>query len=219
MIGDSTMSIKPEKELPENGWGMALTHYCKSTVQLDNYARNGRSTKSFINENLWDTVYRKISKGDYVIIQFGHNDEKANDTTRYTLPQTSYKINLRKFITDTREKGGIPILCTSIVRRDFDDNGKLKNTHGDYPNAVRELAVEMNTTLIDLEKLTTQRINELGPEQSKTLFMILAPKESPNFPNGKEDNTHLKIQGAEMVAELFVQEVKRQQLKLSSLFK
>jgi lysophospholipase L1-like esterase len=219
MIGDSTMSIKEEKAFPENGWGMALEKFCNKSTALYNYARNGRSTKSFINEGLWDKVNQNIEAGDFVIIQFGHNDEKSKDTLRYTVPQTTYKENLRRFINDTRKKGGLPILCSPIVRRQFDKEGKLINTHGAYPEAVRELAIETNVPLIDLEKLTSEIVGELGLEKSKKLFMVLAPHEYPNFPSGKEDNTHLQVEGAKIVAELFVNDIKNQKLPLVSAFK
>lgn len=217
MIGDSTMSVKPEKAFPENGWGMALEKMISPSTELQNHARNGRSTKSFISEGLWEKVFQNISPGDYVIIQFGHNDEKNQDSTRYTLPQTTYKENLRRFINDTRSKKGFPILCTPIVRRKFGKDGKLVNTHGEYPQAVRELATEMQVPLVDLEKLTMDAINEAGEEGSKQYYMILAAGEHPNFPEGKEDNTHLKEKGASLVARLFVTTVQKQQWPLAAL--
>jgi lysophospholipase L1-like esterase len=218
MIGDSTMSVKDEKAFPENGWGMALEKLLNENVELKNYARNGRSSKSFINEGLWDKVKQDMKEGDYIIIQFGHNDEKINDSSRYTTPQTTYKENLRKFISETKQKGGVPVLCTPVVRRKF-KHGKLIDTHGDYPNAVRELAKEMNVLLVDMNVLTEQTLSDLGEEKSKKLFMILGKGEYPNFPDGKEDNTHLQQNGASVFASLFVDDVKKQNLLLAKLFK
>jgi lysophospholipase L1-like esterase len=219
MVGDSTMADKPERALPENGWGMALLQTLSPGTELKNFARNGRSSKSFFDEGSWSKAAATIAAGDYVIIQFGHNDEKNQDSTRYTVPRTSYKEYLRKYITDTRSKGGIPVLCTSIVRRKFDHSGNLVSTHGDYPEAMRELAVEMNVWLIDLETLTAAVMQAAGPEKSRHYYMNLAAGEHPNFPEGKEDNTHLQVKGAGMVAGLFISEVKKMQWPLSHCFR
>jgi lysophospholipase L1-like esterase len=218
LVGDSTMAIKPERAFPENGWGMALNRYLKSNAIIENHAVNGRSSKSFMNEGRWDTICNKISAGDFVIIQFGHNDEKIKDSTRYTLPQTTYKEYLRKYIMDTRSNGGNPILCTSIVRRHFGSDGQLIDTHGAYPVAMREVAREMNVPLVDLQKLTEEEVNRLGIENSKNMFMILNPGEYQNFPDGKSDSTHLSFEGAKMVAKLFVGEVKKQKLNVAKWF-
>lgn len=219
MIGDSTMSIKSSKAEPENGWGMGLPAWLKKGVELQNYARNGRSTKSFIDEGLWDTACDHLAKGDFVIIQFGHNDEKNEDPKRYTTPQSTYKENLIKFINQTRAKKAFPILCTPIARRIFDENGRLKNTHGDYLLAVKEVAIAYQVPLVDLEKLTTDTLNHLGNVASKKFFMVLDKNEYPNFPDGKIDNTHLRKEGATLVAKLFVQDAQRQHLTITSLFK
>ena len=145
MIGDSTMANKEASKFPETGWGQVLSAFVDtSRAVIDNHARNGRSTKSFINEGLWTTVEQRIMPGDYVFIQFGHNDEKINKAAVYARAETTYKLNLKKFIDETRAKGGIPVLFTSIVRRDFMDNGKLRDTHKEYIDAVKEVAVEMN---------------------------------------------------------------------------
>lgn len=218
MIGDSTMSVKSEKAFPENGWGMALSSLIKEDAVISNFAVNGRSSKSFIDEGRWDSVCNKIKKGDYVIIQFGHNDSKP-DSARHTNPQTTYKHNLRKFVTDSRNKGANPILCTSVIRRHFGSNGMLTDTHGGYPRAMREVAAEMNVPLIDLQKLTEKEINKLGPVESKKLFMMLNPGEYPNFPEGKSDSTHLRIEGACFVAKLFIHNAKKQHLPVSYYFK
>lgn len=216
MAGDSTMAEKPEKAFPENGWGMALERRLLSSASITNYARNGRSTKSFKDEGLWEKLYQQITPGDFVIIQFGHNDEKKQDSTRYTEPWTSYTANLRKFVTDTRTKGGLPVLCTPIVRRKFDPEGKLVNTHGEYPAAVRALAEEMQVPLIDLEMLTANEVNTAGPEKSARYYLLFGPGEYANFPEGKEDNTHLRVEGADKVAELFINELRRLHLPLEN---
>ncbi len=152
LIGDSTMADKPLADNPERGWGQMFPMFFNDQVQIENYAKNGRSTKSFIDEGRWKTVYEKLQPGDYVFIQFGHNDEKKNDSLRYAEPHTAYKANLLKFINESKEKGAIPILITPVARRKFDENNKLEKTHGEYPDVVREIAKTDNIALIDLEK-------------------------------------------------------------------
>jgi lysophospholipase L1-like esterase len=137
-IGDSTMAdkIKPD-ENPEKGWCQVLPSFFDlNKITIDNRAVNGRSTRSFINEKRWESVYKSLKKGDYVFIQFGHNDEKIADSTRYTNPHTAYRYNLIRFVTEAREKGAIPILFSSIARRNFNEHGVLVGTHGEYPIAV-----------------------------------------------------------------------------------
>ena len=114
---------------------------------------NGRSTRSFRNEGHWELVRKKLRKGDYVFIQFGHNDQKA-DTARHSDAETDYKINLGKYIDETRKVGAIPVLFTPIVRRKFNPNGTLADTHGKYTDAVRTVAKEKQVLLIDLNKMS-----------------------------------------------------------------
>ena len=119
MIGDSTMANKKlDGGNPERGWGHVLPGFFSEDIVVDNHAQNGRSSKSFINEGRWEKVISQVKKGDYVFIQFGHNDEKK-DSTRYTVPGGSFDDNLRRFVNETRAKGGIPVLFNSIVRRNF----------------------------------------------------------------------------------------------------
>jgi DNA sulfur modification protein DndE len=142
MIGDSTMADKPLNDNPERGWGQLLPRYLSEDAQVRNYAVNGRSTKSFIKEGRWDSVMKYLQKDDYVFIQFGHNDEKSEDTTRYAAPKGLYRDNLVRFVRDARSKGANPILVTPVMRRKFDASGKFTDTHGEYPEAVRSVAKE-----------------------------------------------------------------------------
>ena len=143
MIGNSTMADKPfGVGNPERGWGQVFPLYFKEGIRIENHAVNGRSTKSFLDEGRWATVFDKIKPGDYVIIEFGHNDAKKEDSNRFADANTTYRWNLEKFIDDTREKGGIPILATPIVRRRFDEQGNFYDVHAEYPNVVREVATE-----------------------------------------------------------------------------
>jgi lysophospholipase L1-like esterase len=204
-IGDSTMADKKENVAPETGWCQAFPLFVDSTVCIKNRAVNGRSTKSFLAEGRWKAIVDTLNAGDYVFIQFGHNDQKIQDTTRYTEPYTSYKANLERFVTETQKKGAIPILFTSIIRRKF-ENGFLVDTHGDYPNVVRQTAREKNIPLVDLQLLTAGSVTALGDEASKKIYLWTPPSKS--FPEGRKDDTHLSYEGARLVAKLAAQQLK-----------
>jgi lysophospholipase L1-like esterase len=195
-IGDSTMANKPLDNMSlERGWGQVLSAYLDSRyVEVDNHARNGRSSLSFRNEGLWAPIYDKIKPGDYVLIQFGHNDEKPSPD-RHTEPGSTFNEQLRRYVLETREKGGVPVLLTPIVRRKFDEEGRLIPTHGDYPQAVRDVAAELDVILIDHNVLSRRLVQDLGPEASKELFMWVPPGTNPALPQGKEDDTHLRALG------------------------
>ena len=212
-IGDSTMANKDTmKNNPERGWCQVLPAYFDdSQLVIDNRAKNGRSSKSFLDEGLWKAVLDVLQKGDYVFIQFGHNDSKP-DAARKTEAHTTYRDNLVRYIRETREKGAIPILFTSIVRRSFDGDGKAINTLGDYPVVTREVGKELKVAVIDLNVSTEKLINELGIEGSKSLYMHIEPGVSQLEPNGRMDNTHLNPLGAFRVAGLAVQELKAQKM-------
>lgn len=202
MIGDSTMANKGiEGGNPERGWGHALPALLSEDIRVDNHAQNGRSSKSFIDEGRWDAVLTKIRKGDYVFIQFGHNDEKE-DAKRHTVPGRSFDDNLRKFVNETRSRGGIPVLFNSIIRRHFDENGLLIDTHGAYLESPRNVAGELNVPFIDLNKITHDLVQGLGPVESRKLFMWVELNTIPAAPKGKQDDTHLNVQGAKCVAQL-----------------
>lgn len=204
MIGDSTMANKKlDGGNPERGWGHVLPGFFNEEIQVSNHAMNGRSSKSFIDQGRWDVVLSQIKKGDYVFIQFGHNDEKA-DTTRHTDPGSTFDENLRKYVKETRSKGGIPVLFNSIVRRNFNEEGILVDTHGAYLESPRNVAKEMGVTFIDLNKLTHDLVQNLGVEPSKKLFVWIEPNTVPMAPKGKDDNTHLNVYGAKTVAKLAV---------------
>lgn len=236
-IGDSTMANKKlEGENPERGWGQMLSRYFTDDITIDNHAVNGRSSKSFIDEGRWDAVLSKIQKGDYVFIQFGHNDEK-DDPNRHTDPGTTFDANLKKFVEDTKAKGGIPVLFNSIVRRNFgkadgnavanaikqddirngidpkapkdsiEEGATLIDTHGAYLISPKNVAKELNVTFIDLNSLTHKLVEGMGPQKSKELYLWVEPKTVPALPNGREDNTHLNVHGASVIAEMAVKAV------------
>lgn len=220
LVSDSTVANKPFGDgNPEKGWGQVLPLYFNEGVQVDNHAVNGRSTKSFIDEGRWDKVLSLMKPGDYVLIEFGHNDEKIKDPSRYTDPDTAYRANLKKYIADTRAKGGIPILATPIVRRRFDENGQFFETHGRYPEVVREVAKEENVPLFDMQKKTKELLISYGEERSEKLFLHLKPGEYPSLPEGRDDDTHLSPYGAFRVADLVAEEIKDKIPELSKFLK
>ena len=202
LMGDSTMA---EKDLSdgklERGWGMMFPNFVDETFQVVNYAQNGRSTKSFIDKGLWDKVYGALQPGDYVFIQFGHNDSKADDPERYAPAFGAYQDNLRTFIRGAREKGATPVLLTPVARRWF-KGGKLdRNCHTDYPAAMKQVAEEMGVTLLDITTPTLDWIESIGDEASKAYFMIST---------GKDDNTHTVACGARKVTEIVCEALKAQ---------
>ncbi|MBS7256611.1 rhamnogalacturonan acetylesterase [Flavobacterium branchiicola] len=210
-IGDSTMANKkdPDKN-PEHGWAQVLQPFFNDNIVVVNKAVNGRSTKSFIAEKRWDSIYNKLKKGDYVFIEFGHNDEKIEDSTRYTNPHTAYRYNLIKFVTESRAKGAIPILLTSIARRNFNEKGVLIPTHGDYPLEARLVAQEYKVPFIDLEYYTEMLEQSYGPEKSKQLHLHFKAGESSYYDKDKADDTHLSLLGATKIAQIVINQLKTQ---------
>ncbi|MGN8645958.1 rhamnogalacturonan acetylesterase [Gracilibacillus sp. HCP3S3_G5_1] len=208
LAGDSTMAIFEADRYPQMGWGQTLSYYFTDEIIVRNYAASGRSTKSFITEGRWAAIEQEFQRDDYVLIQFGHNDQKR-DEERATKPFTSYQDNLRFFIRRARVFGVIPILLTSIARRHFDEKGHLEETHGDYPQAVRELARKEGVDCVDMLTLTREALQAQGAEQSKKWFMRLQPGEYAAYPDGQEDDTHLHERGAHQHCRLFVKELIR----------
>jgi lysophospholipase L1-like esterase len=216
MIGDSTMSVKKEKAYPETGWGMPFADYFNDKVSVENKAMNGRSTLSFITEKRWQEVYEGLKEGDYLIIEFGHNDEKVDKPGVGTTPE-QYKINLAKFVTEARSKKAIPILMTPIARRNFKD-GQLMDTHKGYPDVVRSLADSLHVPMIDMQRKTEKLLTQYGEEKSMALFNYV-DSGHVNYPQGKKDNTHLSPVGAKAVADCAAEGLKALKLPLAKYLK
>lgn len=214
LIGDSTMSVKEVKAYPETGWGMPFAYFFDSTVTVDNRAKNGRSTRTFISEKLWQPVSETLQEGDYVLIQFGHNDESKEKADRYTTPE-EYKANLVRFITETRNRKALPVLITPVARRRFDASGHIMESHETYSDLVRVVAREQHVPLIDLDQTSQALLQQYGEENSKVLFNWLEPGEHPNYPEGKQDNTHFNELGARKIAELVLDNVRTLHLELA----
>lgn len=210
LAADSTVKAYGKNNFPQQGWGKALENKFESTVSFDNRARGGRSTKSFIAEGLWDELLDSIHRGDVVMIQFGHNDHDKRKEERYT-PIDEYRQNLEKFIKDVQLRKAVPVLVTPVAMRSFKDD-TYYDGHGDYPKVMRELAKMLNVDLIDLNLRSGEKIEELGFEGSKDLYMNLEPGIEKNFPDGKKDNTHFSEKGAGIMADLIVEEIQKQKL-------
>ena len=207
MAGDSTIAIKETKAYPETGWGMPFVYFWDSSVTVVNRAKNGRSTKTFLSEGLWNSIYTEAKEGDYVFIQFGHNDESPDKKERYATPDT-FKMNLTRFIKEARDKKAIPVLLTPVARRRFDKDGKAIESHVQYSALVHEVAKETNVLFIDLDEKSRALYQQFGAENSKLLFLQLKPGEHPNYPDGRDDNTHFSEMGARLIAQLVLQEIK-----------
>ena len=207
LAGDSTMSIKSEKNYPETGWGMPFIHFWNENLTIVNKAKNGRSTKTFLSEGLWKQIMDEATAGDYVFIQFGHNDEVKSKVNSYTTPE-EFTSNLKKYIGDAREKKMIPVLMTPVARRKFDAAGKIEQTHQEYSALVLKVAAEEKLLFIDLDAQSMQLYQQFGVENSKLLFCQLKPGEHPNYPDGKDDNTHFNELGARLIAQLVLKEIR-----------
>lgn len=195
--GDSTMANKSSKT--ERGWGMLFPSFVDaSLVEVSNKAADGRSTLSFINEGRWTSVVNSLVAGDYVLIQFGHNDEKTT-ASLHTDPQTTYKENLTRFVNEAKAKGAHPVLLTPIVRRIFGADGNIVDEHTEYAKAVRELAEELQVPMIDMNEYSRQYENIAGIFGSRSLHEY--------FPGTEIDNTHLCQLGAYITARCVAEQI------------
>lgn len=220
LVGDSTMADKINpNENPEHGWGQILPSLMTNDILIQNHATNGRSSKSFRTEGRWDKVKDQLKKGDYVIIQFGHNDQKIEDSLRYTNPSTQYRSNLERYVKEAREKGAKPILMTSIVRRNFNEKGVLIDTHNLYPIVVRMVANDLKVPFIDLQQATEEIVLSYGVEKSKQLYLHFNPKEVSYYPDGKHDDTHLSKLGATLTAKKALNELSKLNIGLEKYIK
>ncbi len=212
IAGDSIAESYPKEKYPRMGWGQVLQNYFNDNICVENYAIGGRSSKSFIEEGRLKNISDNIKKGDYLFIQFGHNDEKTDQ--RHTEPYTTYKFYLNEYVKTALEKGAYPVLFTSAVRRIFDEKGFLVNTHGDYPEAVREFAEEKNVPLIDLCRKTTELYNKIGEHGSVKMHMIFDNRAYENYAEGCFDNTHFCEYGARVLADFIAEGIRELDLKL-----
>lgn len=209
LIGDSTMCYYGPERAPLTGWGMPFATFFDSTVQVNNMARGGRSTRTFISENRWQPIADSLQENDYVFIQFGHNDEAKEEKykDRYTTPE-DYRKNLLKFVDETRRRKAIPVLITPVSRMKFDKEGKAQETHTEYSAIVLDVARVRSVNVIDLDAQSRKLLQQLGPEAAKLLFMQLEPGEDPFYPEGSKDNTHFNELGARKMAQIVLADIR-----------
>jgi lysophospholipase L1-like esterase len=200
IAGDSTAAQKYADAAPESGWGMALPFFLRKDLPVANHAVNGRSSKSFVDEGRLEVILGEIRPGDFLLVQFGHNDEKKEDPARYTEPWSTYQEYLRMYVDGARARGARPVLATSVERRRFDAAGTAVTSHGEYPAAMRALAAEEGVALLDVQALSLALWQRLGVEATKTYF---------NWTATEQDNTHFNPPGAIEVARIVARELLR----------
>ncbi|HEY6143440.1 MAG TPA: rhamnogalacturonan acetylesterase [Flavobacterium sp.] len=229
LIGDSTVadySLEKEyeaKRFPQVGWGQVFQPFFQKDslklvknilgnakeVKIDDRAKGGRSTRTFFQEGRWASVYKTLQKGDVVMMQFGHNDASEDKPERYTNIE-GYKEFLRLFINQTREKGATPIVITPVARNYPWKEGKLTNVHGEYPQAAKDVAKELNVKLIDLNELSMEVFSSKGQEYvTKNYFMNFEAGLYQAYPEGQKDNTHFQTAGGKEVAKLVFNAMKK----------
>ena len=218
MIGDSTMADKLPEKFPETGWGMAFKDFFYPEVRVINRAKNGLSTKTFLEQNRWKPIVDSLKEGDYVFIEFGHNDSNTKKPEVFTSVE-DYRINLLKFINDTKAKKAIPVLMTPLMNRRFNPDGTLKDSHGRYPETVISLAKEQQVYFIDMYQKSRKVLATEGMEPAKKLFLWGEPGQYSGFPQGVKDDTHFSVEGARRMAGLAIEGIKELKLPLSKYIK
>ena len=222
MAGDSTMAAYQKKSFPLCGWGVAMDGLCKEGVKVRNYAQPGRSIKSFMSERRWEKIMREAKKGDFVIIQFGHNDYKEGDKNFYrrTFADTTFRYFLHIYIAEARARGVTPVLCTTTVFCIYDKDGAFKGVKNQkYNDAIREVAKETGCALVDITAAAVEKYSAMSMEEASKYHMIFKPGEYKNRPKGANDNVHLRQSGAELYATMFVELARKQNLPIAKLFK
>jgi len=213
LVGDSTMADKRVSEYPETGWGMPFHYFFDSSVIVDNRAMNGRSTRTFLEEGRWKAILSGLRAGDYVLIQFGHNDEVP--TKKSYTPPDRFVANLEEFVAESRKMGAVPVLITPVARRRFDSTGHIEETHAVYTGLVKEVAARYHVPLVDLDHESQALLQFYGPQPSSYLFNHLSPGENPHYPQGRSDDTHFSELGARKIAEIVLQDIKNLHLGLA----
>lgn len=214
LAGDSTMGEPIPERDPETGWGENLQDlFDPGRLQVVNYSKRGRSTRTFLSEGYWSALLPNVRAGDWVIVQFGHNDGSIDEEQT---PPSEYRANFTRFVADIRARGGLPLLATPIVVRRFDSRGALQDTHGQYPDIVRSVAQSTGTPLLDMQQISARLVTEYGVEGSRELYQHLAPGQHPNYPGGLADNIHLSPTGARLLAQRAAQTMKAMNLPLAA---
>lgn len=195
--GDSTVQTNDYTTYPQNGIGQVFPFFLKEGYTVENHAKNGRSTKSFMDEGRLAVIEERIGEGDFLFIQFGHNDEKIKDPTRYTEPFGSYKENLKTYIKAAKDHKAYPVLITPLERRCYVEEKKLgPGEHGDYVAGMKQVAEECDVPLVDLYTMSRAALEEAGEVESRKWHMFFDANVYPQHPEESRDNTHLRYEGA-----------------------
>ena len=229
VAGDSLTSDRPPEAVAAS-WARALEQYMKPGCTIDNYAKGGASTKSFLASGLWAKAVKAVKPGDYVLIQFGGNDQKWRTDfylkKRFADHKTTFRDNIRRFVKEVRAKGGKPVLVSENVRGTFDQNGKLFDRVDEkgislscYVKAMREMSEELKTEFVDMNKMTHDLLVKLGKEEALKLYVISSGTIDPKTGKPSTDTNHTVKAGAEAYAKLFLEDVKKRNLEISELFK
>lgn len=214
LIGGSTLATFPP-ERPVVGWGQMLPEFFREPGIVQNRAKSGRSSKSFIDQGLWAAVLAEMHAGDYLIICFGTNDSKVGDPARYTTPRGDFRTNLERFSRETRAKGATPLIATPVARRQWDEQGRFVEPPSEWVNVTREVAAAQRAPLLELRHRTVELEKSLGPEASKALHLYLPEGKFAAYPKGAKDDTHYCEHGARRVAALAAREIRRLGLPLA----
>lgn len=216
LAGDSTVQTYKEKWEPKAGWGQMIPRFFSPEVMVENHARGGRSSKSFINEGRLTRILRVMKPNDYLLIQFGHNDAKKNRPELYTSVE-EFKGYLKRYVDGARRCGATPILITPVGRRVFNEaTGKFKVSFPEYVQGVKEVAEELDVPLVDLSALSVVYYDKVGPKGTKLIFLHAEPRVYPAFPKGVQDNTHFQEYGAIQMANLVARAIQNLDLPLSN---
>ncbi|WP_196781462.1 rhamnogalacturonan acetylesterase [Flavobacterium sufflavum] len=213
LTGDST--VVDQSNEPWASWGQMIPAFFKSgEIAVANYAESGETLSSSIAQHRFDKVYSLLKAGDYVFVEFGHNDQKQKGENDGAFK--NYKKQLEAVIEEIKKKGGIPVLVTSVQRRKFDENGKIVETLGEYPEAVRVTAKEQNLAMIDLNAMSKTMYEALGEKESIKAFVHFPGNMFPGKDKPLADNTHFRPYGAYEIAKLVVKGIRDNRLKLAN---
>ena len=213
LAGDSTVTDQVRE--PWCSWGQMLPRFFQPGVAVANHAESGEALRSFIAERRWEKILEQILSGDYLFIQFAHNDQKKNGA--YAAAATDYKDLLRMFIRETRGRGAVPVLVTSMHRRRFGADGRIANTLEDYPEAMRQTAADEGVALIDLNAMSKVLFEALGPEASKRAFVHYPARSFPEQPVELKDDTHFNSYGAYELARCVVESIRKSNIGIRRL--
>lgn len=208
--GDSTVQTNDYRTYPQTGIGQVFPLFLKDGYSVENHAKNGRSTKSFMDEGRLKIIEEQIGEGDFLFIQFGHNDEKTQDLTRYTDPFSTFMENLETYIRVARNHKAYPVLITPLERRCFMDETHLGiGAHSDYVSAMKQTAEKCNVPLVDLYSMSRTALKKAGECGSRKWYMYFDADVYPNHPEGSKDNTHLRYEGAVIFASMIAKGLKK----------